>query len=192
VSVPASPSRSDIAGRQQRDHPLVLLAQMTAEVADDILDPIVDPAESRIVRIGGGVVDDRIDQRARGQRFGIDVLALRLVDLLQVRESGLIRRHLRLRDHHPANRQRLLQRADVHPRQMAIGFDIFGAEFVELMGNLARHHRRQNRRDCHQDDQPDGDGKDAFPDGGAQHGSRLGDGSGRSSKSPAERARQVL
>jgi len=48
---------------------------MAAEVADGILDPVVDPTEPGIVRIGGGIVDDRIDQRTRGFRLGIDILA---------------------------------------------------------------------------------------------------------------------
>ena len=72
------------------------------------------------------------------------------------------------------------------------GTDASGAEFIELVGDLSRHHGRQNRCDRHQDNQPDSDAKDSFPDGRSQHGSRLGDEFGQRSKSPADRAEQVL
>ena len=154
---------------EQRYQPLVLLTQIAAEVVVHRLDPIVDPAKPGIVGLGGRILDDGIDQTPRGLRFLINFQAFRLVDLLTIGKANIIRRRLHLRDHHPANRQPLLQRTDVHPRQMTVGFDIFRGEFVKLVGNLARHHCRQERRYRHQDDQPQSDPKDSFPDGRSQH-----------------------
>jgi hypothetical protein len=58
---------------------------------------------------------------------------------------------------------------------MPIRFDIFAAELVELMGNPACHHRRQRRRDRHQEDQAEGDAENSLSDGRPQHGRIFGD-----------------
>ena len=151
--------------------PPVFFAEIATKVAVHALDPVVDPAEPGVVGSGGGIVDDRIDQGTRGLRFLIDFRSLRLIDFLPLRKNAASSGgDCILRDHHPAQRQCLLQRADIHPRQMPIRLDVFAAELVELMGNLARHHRRQRRRDRHQEDQADGDAEDSLPDGRSQHG----------------------
>ena len=58
----AVPCLREIAGLEQRQQPLVFLTEIAAQVAVDVLDPVVDPAEPGVVGRGGGVVDDRIDQ----------------------------------------------------------------------------------------------------------------------------------
>jgi hypothetical protein len=75
---------------------------------------------------GGEIIDDRIDQGTRGLRFLMDLQPFRLVDLLALSKACIVRRRLHLGDHHPAKRQRLLQRADIHPRQMPVGLNVFG------------------------------------------------------------------
>jgi hypothetical protein len=112
------------------------------EIADHALDPIVDPAEPGVIGCRRAIVDDRIDQGARRLRFLLDFQTPRLIDFPLIRHGGLIGRRLHPADHQPAQRQRLLQRMDVHPRQMPIRLDILGTELVELVGNLARHHCR--------------------------------------------------
>ena len=38
-----------------------------------MLDPVVDPAELCVVGFGRGIIDDRIDQGARGLRLPLDL-----------------------------------------------------------------------------------------------------------------------
>ena len=45
----AGPGFREIAGLEQRQQPLVFFAEIAAEIAGDVLDPIVDPAEPGIV-----------------------------------------------------------------------------------------------------------------------------------------------
>jgi hypothetical protein len=159
----------EIPGFEQRQHPHDLFIQIAAEVVVHGLDAIVDPAEPGIVGRGGEIIDDRIDQGPRGLRFLMDLQPFRLVDRLAFSKAWNVRRRLHLGDHHPAKRQRLLQRADIHPRQMSVGFNVFGCQFVELMSNSSRHHRRQNRRNGHQDDQSQCDAEDSVSDRRPQH-----------------------
>ena len=84
------------------------------------------------------------------------------IGLLAIRKTGLVRRRLHLGDYHSAQCERLLQRANVHSHQMSVSFDVFGAEFVELVGDLSRHDRRQRRRDRHKEDQAYGNAEYAF------------------------------
>ena len=159
----------ELPGFDQRPHPRILFTQIAAEVVVHGLDTIVDPAEPGIVGSGGEIIDDRIDQGTRGLRFLMDLQPFRLVDLLALSKACIVRRRLHLGDHHPAKRQRLLQRADIHPRQIPVGLNVFGGQFVELMGNSSRHYRRQNRRNGHQDDQSQSDAEDLVSDRRPQH-----------------------
>ena len=169
----ADPGLRDIPGLEQHQQPLVFFTEVAMEIAGHALDPIVDPAEPGIIGCSRGIVDDRIDQGTRRLRFLLDFLALRLIDFPLIRHGWLVGRRLHPADHQPAQRQRLLQRTDIHPRQMPIRLDIFGTELVELVGNLARHHHRQRRRDRHQEDQSEGDAEDSLSDCRLQHGVAL-------------------
>ena len=169
----ADPGLRDIPGVEQHQQPLVFFTEVAMEIAGHALDPIVDPAEPGIIGCSRAVVDDRIDQGARRLRFLLDFLALRLIDFPLIRHGWLVGRRLHPADHQPAQRQSLLQRTDIHPRQMPIRLDIFGTELVELVGNLARHHHRQRRRDRHQEDQSEGDAEDTLSDCRLQHGVAL-------------------
>ena len=55
----------------------------------------------------------------------------------RVRIGRLVRRGLHLRDHHPPQRQRAFERADIGAREMAVGGDIAVGQLVEQMADLA-------------------------------------------------------
>jgi hypothetical protein len=166
----ASPGLREITGIEQGQQPLVFFTQVAMKIAGHALDSIVDPAEPGVIGYGGWIINDRIDQGARRLCFPIQFLTLHLIDFSLIRNECLVRRRLHPADHHPACRQSLLQRMDIHPRQMSVRLDIFAAELIELMGNPAGHHRRQRRRDRHQEDQAEGDAENSLSDRRPQHG----------------------
>ena len=121
----AGPGLREIPGFEQGQQPLVFFTEIATEIAGHALDSIVDPAEPGVIGFGGGIVDDRIDQGARRLRLLFDFLPLRLIDFSLICKNAIVGRRLHPADHHPAQRQSLLQRTDIHPRQMPIRFDIF-------------------------------------------------------------------
>ena len=147
-------------GFQQRKQPVVLFVEIAQNVLVGVLDPAIDPPQRGIVRFGGDVIDDGVDQRVNRAGFLADRNTGRFIALLALGKAILVGRRLHFGDHHPAQLERPLERIRLHPRQMIVGFEIFRRQLIELMGDFPGQHRRQCRDNDHEDDQPDSNAED--------------------------------
>jgi len=67
----------------------MVLGQIAAQLGDGGLDANIDPPQRGVVGKRPGIVDDRVDQLARGLRLVL-ALAIRFLEVAKARRLGLL------------------------------------------------------------------------------------------------------
>ena len=159
-----------LAGIEQGQHALVLRVETAAGIVIDGVQPGLEPAQRCHVGEARTLLDQPVNQGARGLDFQVDLSVQCIVAIAQRLVAGVVGRRLQLFDHDAAYRKRPLQRTDVGARQIAIGRDVSVRQILDAGADLHHQHHGQDRGNGHQHDQRHGDAHDLSSDRQSDHG----------------------
>jgi hypothetical protein len=105
--------------------PALFFTQKPSNICYGRFYPAVDVGQRYVVRRGAGVLEDGVNEFARGLGFLCNLAIFGSIDLHALCKNLIIRRRLHLGDYHLTEGESALQRSHVRARQVAIGRDIF-------------------------------------------------------------------